>query len=105
MTTPSTGPGAAATEVLLTGRLVCRNDAEVAIVASRLPEHIELTRAEAGCLSFEVTATDDPLIWAVEERFATEAAFAAHQARVAASEWGRSTEGIERQYEIRRVPR
>ena len=80
-------------------------DAEAAIVASRRPAHIELTREEAGCLSFEVTATNDPLIWAVEERFTSEEAFAAHQARVAASEWGRSTAGIERRYEIRRVPR
>ncbi|MCS5721520.1 antibiotic biosynthesis monooxygenase [Herbiconiux sp. CPCC 203407] len=89
----------------LTGELVCRNAAEAAIVAAHLPEHIGLTRAEHGCLSFEVAATDDPLVWTVEEHFATEDAFAAHQARVAASEWGRSTAGIERQYEIRRHPR
>ena len=92
-------------EVQLTGRLVCQNAAEAAIIAACLPEHIELTRAESGCLSFEVAATDDPLTWIVEEHFASEAAFAAHQARVTGSEWGRSTAGIERRYEIRRVAR
>jgi quinol monooxygenase YgiN len=96
-------PGPPAVEIQLTGWLVCRNAAEAAIVAAHLPKHIELTRAERGCLSFEVAATDDPLVWTVEERFATEEAFAAHQARVAGSEWGRSTAGIERQYEVRHI--
>jgi quinol monooxygenase YgiN len=92
-----------AVEIRLTGLLVCRNAAEAAIVATHLPEHIELTRAERGCLSFEVAATDDPLVWTVEELFASEDAFAAHQARVNGSEWGRSTAGIERQYEVRHI--
>ncbi|MGD8194147.1 putative quinol monooxygenase [Herbiconiux sp. P18] len=96
-------PDTTSDHIRLSGQLVCRNAAEAAIVATQLPEHIELTRAEPGCLSFEVAATDDPLVWTVEERFASEDAFATHQARVAASEWGRSTAGIERQYEIRRV--
>jgi quinol monooxygenase YgiN len=98
-------PGTTAVEIRLTGKLVCRNAAEAAIVATHLPEHIELTRAERGCLSFEVAATDEPLVWTVEERFASEDAFASHQARVAESGWGRSTAGIERQYEMRRVAR
>lgn len=98
-------PGTTAVEIQLTGRLVCRNAAEAAIVAAHLPEHIEVTRAERGCLSFEVAATDDPLVWTVEERFTSEDAFAAHQARVAGSDWGRSTAGIERQYDIQRVAR
>ncbi|QJU52693.1 antibiotic biosynthesis monooxygenase [Herbiconiux sp. KACC 21604] len=92
-------------EVLLTGKLVCRDAADAGIVAALLPEHIELTRAEPGCLSFEVTATDDPLVWAVEERFASEDAFAAHQARVGASSWGRNTAAVGRHYEVRRVAR
>ena len=98
-------PGTTAVEIRLTGRLVCRNDAEAAIVATHLPEHIELTRAERGCLAFEVSATDDPLEWTVEEHFASKDAFATHQTRIASSDWGRSTAGIERQYEIRRVAR
>lgn len=86
--------------VHLTGRLICRGAAEARIVAEHLPRHVELTRAEPGCISFEVTPTTDPLVWQVEERFEDEAVFRAHQARVAASDWGRATVGIERRYSI-----
>lgn len=109
MTTPRVislgGSSTTTAEIRLTGELVCRNAAEAAIVATHLPEHIELTRAEPGCLSFEVAATDDPLVWTVEEHFASEDAFAAHQTRVTGSDWGRSTADIERHYEVRRVAR
>ncbi|MCL2544195.1 MAG: antibiotic biosynthesis monooxygenase [Nocardioidaceae bacterium] len=87
-------------EVVLSGRLVCRSGAEAELVTAYLPRHVELTRAEDGCLSFEVTATGDPLIWLVRERFTDAAAFRAHQARVNASEWGRATAGIERDYTV-----
>lgn len=65
-----------------------------------LPEHIRLTRAEPGCLSFEVSPTINPLVWQVDEQFQDDASFLAHQQRVAASEWGRATASIERRYEI-----
>jgi len=86
--------------VHLTGRLICRNAAEAHLVEEHLPLHVTLTRAEPGCLSFEVSPTADPLVWDVEERFRDEGVFAAHQARVAASEWGAVTAGIERRYSI-----
>ena len=60
-----------------------------------------LTRAEAGCISFEVTKTSDPMVWAVSERFVDAAAFEAHQARAAASDWAAQTAGIARDYTIR----
>ena len=88
------------THVRLSGQLVCKNDLEAQLVLEQLPEHVTLTLAEPGCLSFEVTRTADPLIWQVEERFEDQVAFAAHQARVAGSEWGRMTAGIERRYSI-----
>ncbi|QAY59623.1 antibiotic biosynthesis monooxygenase [Microbacterium protaetiae] len=84
----------------LHGTLRCRDTDEAAVVASRLPAHLKLTREEPGCLEFEVLATDDPLVWSVEERFADAAAFRSHQQRVAASAWGRATAGIERLYDI-----
>lgn len=73
---------------------------EEATVSRLLPEHIALTRAEPGCLSFEVTRTEDPLVWNVEELFLNADAFLSHQARVATSEWGRATRGIVRSYEV-----
>lgn len=86
--------------IQLTGTLVCANEEQATIVATHLPRHVDLTRAEAGCIRFDVTLTNDPLVWAVAELFATEEAFRAHQERVAASEWGTATAGIERNYTI-----
>lgn len=86
--------------ITLTGRLICENQEQSARVRAQLPRHIELTRAEPGCLHFEVRKSDDPLVWDVTERFIDAASFAAHQARVGASEWGRETAGIARDYRI-----
>ncbi|MCS3880052.1 quinol monooxygenase YgiN [Gordonia amarae] len=88
-------------EVSLSGRLICADDQQVAVVARYLPRHIELTRAEPGCISFSVVQSQDPRIWRVEELFANAAAFESHQQRVADSEWGRVTSGIERDYTVR----
>lgn len=87
--------------VFLSGQLVCRDQNQATVVAQHLPLHIELTRAEQGCLSFEVILTQNPLVWQVEEQFQDAASFRAHQQRVADSDWGRATAGIERRYEIR----
>ena len=86
--------------VTLQGTLRCATDVEAARVRAALAEHIRLTRAEPGCISFEVTATDDPMIWNVAEAFCDAAAFEAHQTRAAASDWARETAGIARDYTI-----
>lgn len=86
--------------VELTGRLICRHPGEAETVRRHLPRHIELTHAEEGCLRFEVEPTEDPLVWTVTERFQDQASFAAHQARVRASPWGRATAGVPRDYVI-----
>ena len=70
------------------------------MVRRHLPRHVELTRAEPGCLRFDVESSSDPLVWTVFEEFVDRAAFDAHQARVRSSEWGRETAGIERHYVI-----
>lgn len=87
-------------EIHLTGQLVCKTEDEARVVILHLPKHIERTRAEPGCASFAVEQTDDPLIWTVEERFEDQHVFKLHQERVADSEWGRQTTGIERRYSI-----
>lgn len=71
-------------------------------VLAALPEHIRLTRAEPGCLKFEISPSKTVagrLI--VSEIFVDEAAFEAHQARNRASDWFRITAGIERHFRIR----
>lgn len=73
-------------------------------VVAALPEHIRLTRAEPGCLLFEVTA--DPDIsgrFLVREEFTDRAAFEAHQRRTAASAWARASDGIPRDYRIKEI--
>ncbi|KEJ88398.1 putative quinol monooxygenase [Sulfitobacter donghicola] len=87
-------------EVSLNGKLICTTEAEAARVRAALPDHITLTRAEAGCISFEVTPTDDPMIWSVAERFVDAAAFEAHQQRASTSQWAKETAGIARDYKI-----
>ena len=87
-------------QVRLTGVLVCASEVESAIVRQYLPEHIVLTRAEPGCVSFEVLPTADPMVWQVAEIFSSSHSFRAHQSRVAESEWGHSTAGIERRYTV-----
>jgi len=84
----------------LSGRLICRTEAEAATVRTHLPEHIRLTRAEPGCEMFKVTPAG-PLVWDVAERFTDRAAFAAHQARSRDSAWGTATTGIARDFTIR----
>jgi quinol monooxygenase YgiN len=86
--------------VRLSGSLICAAQAQSEIVRHHLAEHIELTRSEPGCLSFEVTETDNPLVWQVEELFVDQAAFDAHQARTKASQWADKTAAIRRSYQI-----
>jgi quinol monooxygenase YgiN len=86
--------------VVLSGRLLCADAEQARAVREHLPEHIALTRAEPGCIVFDVAPTDDPLIWEVSERFESADVFRAHQTRVAASEWGRVTAQIERRYTV-----
>lgn len=88
--------------ISLSGRLVCAGGDEAAIVRRNLDRHIALTRAEPGCLHFEVEPTIDPLMWTVQQRFVDQSAFDAHQRRVKASDWGRATAGIKRDYVISR---
>jgi quinol monooxygenase YgiN len=86
--------------IRLTGHLICADAQEAAIVAAHLPDHIRLSRAEAGCLQFEITPTDDLLVWLVEESFTDQAAFDAHQHRTRASQWWAATSGIRRVFTV-----
>ena len=86
--------------VTLTGYLVVpAGDRET--VNAHLPEHIGLTLAEPGCVSFEVRPDPDHADrFLVNEHFRDNAAFESHQARVKSSDWGRATAHLARKYEI-----
>ncbi|MHA7306013.1 putative quinol monooxygenase [Arthrobacter sp. TMN-49] len=86
--------------IIVTGQLICQGDDETAVVSEFLPRHIQLTRAEPGCISFDVNPTGDPQVWEVSECFQDAQSFERHQARVKASAWGRATASIKRSYSV-----
>lgn len=70
-------------------------------VRAALPTHIALTKAEEGCLSFDVVEDQiTPGRFTVSEVFVNQQAFDAHQQRTKASEWFLITQGIPRSYTI-----
>ncbi|SDU27248.1 putative quinol monooxygenase [Gordonia westfalica] len=88
------------TSMRVRGQLVCRTPEELATVLEALPLHAELTRKEPGCVSFEVSRTEDPYVFDVDEVFVDASAYELHRQRLAASEWGRRTAGVERRYAV-----
>lgn len=86
--------------IRLSGKLICASPQEIEIIKKFLPEHIRITKAETGCLSFEVTQTTDPLVWRVEECFTDQKAFEQHQQRTRGSAWWQATLKISRDYKI-----
>jgi quinol monooxygenase YgiN len=87
--------------VSLTGHIDVPSDRMDDILAA-LPTHIALTRAEPGCLRFEVSpCTDVKGRFLVSEAFVDQQTFDAHQARTKASDWAKVTDGIPRDYSVR----
>ena len=84
--------------VILTGTLTCAED-DADRVRAALPEHIRLSRAEPGCLRFDVVETE-PGLFTVSEEFTDQAAFEAHQARTRASAWWTATGHIPRNFKV-----
>ncbi|WP_417243736.1 putative quinol monooxygenase [Celeribacter sp.] len=85
-------------KVLLTGTLTCTPD-EVDDVLSVMADHIRKSRAEAGCLQFELWQDElTPTDFHVSEVFLSEAAFATHQDRTQGSDWGRITRDMTRNF-------
>ncbi|MFN7223516.1 MAG: putative quinol monooxygenase [Paracoccaceae bacterium] len=86
--------------IRLKGHLICMTEDEAQTVRQYLPDHIRLSRAEPGCLSFDVSQTDDPMIWDVHETFRTRADFDAHQTRTRDSRWFDATRHILRDFRV-----
>ena len=85
--------------VRVTGTLTCGTPAEVAVVEAYLPDHIALSRAEPGCLRFDVVQVA-PMVWRLDEAFADRAAFEAHQVRTRGSVWFTASQGLSRDFQI-----
>jgi len=86
--------------ITVTGSLIAANAAEAELVQKYLPDHISLSRAEPGCLTFDVVETDDPMVWALDESFVDQAAFEAHQTRTKASIWFEKTAPLKRDFQV-----
>lgn len=87
-------------KVFLHGYIDVPND-RLETVKSALPEHVALTRAETGCINFEVVQCDKVHgRFIVSEIFLDQAAFDAHQERTRSSDWFKTTRGIPREYSI-----
>ena len=87
-------------KIILSGYIEVPLD-DLVQVTSELPRHIELTRAEPGCLVFEVTQDQNNAHrFNVYEVFSDRQAFDVHQARVRRSKWGEVTQRVARHYEI-----
>ena len=79
--------------------LVPANDLDA--VKAALPEHIDKTRAEEGCIRFEVTADpNNAARFNVLETFRDREAFEHHQNRTAASDWATVSSRATRHYDI-----
>lgn len=87
----------------VTGQLICATPEDAALVTALLPTHIALSRAEPGCLTFNVDLTSDPLVWRLDETFTNRTAFEAHQARTRASDWFRATAHIARDFQVSEI--
>ncbi|MDC0610388.1 antibiotic biosynthesis monooxygenase [Vibrio sp.] len=87
-------------KVILQGYiLVPKND--LAAVHRELPNHKLLTKAEPGCLTFDVTPDSSNFLrFNVYEEFTDREAFEHHQRRVKASVWGEVTSNVERFYKV-----
>lgn len=93
----------AAPMVALSGRLICADTAQMLLAMDLLPDHVRLSRAEPGCLRFDIAQDSDPLIWNLSELFIDRTAFQAHQDRTAASVWGQESKGLARDFTRREV--
>lgn len=73
-------------------------------VLQGLKSHIQLSRSETGCLSFNVDpdpAQSGRLL--VAETFTDMAAFERHQVRTKASDWWEISAGIPREYQVEEI--
>ena len=89
-------PDPVGVQVALSGHITCADMGQLMALLAHVQSHASASRAEPGCLYFEIAQTDDPLVWQVEELFRDRAALAAHRARTRQSAWWAATSGIAR---------
>ncbi|GAD90208.1 hypothetical protein VHA01S_036_00130 [Vibrio halioticoli NBRC 102217] len=87
-------------KVILSGYIIVP-DKDLDAVLHALPEHIRLTQAECGNMTFRVQqSADTPQRFDVYEEFIDKPSFEFHQRRVKDSFWGKVTADVSRHYDI-----
>ena len=72
---------------------------KTATILNALANHIELTRAESGCIFFNVVPCEKVQgRFLVSEAFVDQAAFDFHQERSKTSDWASVSAGLQRHY-------
>ncbi len=86
--------------LIVTGSITCTLQ-ELGMFAIIVTKHIALTRAEPGCIEFDIKQ-DAPgsCTFLIAERFVDRAAFESHTARTRASDWWGKTKHIPRDINI-----
>jgi len=86
--------------LIVSGTITCTQQ-ELATFSEVVSEHINLTRAEPGCIEFDIKQ-DAPgsCTFLIAERFTNRAAFESHTARTRASDWWGKTQHIPRDINI-----
>ena len=87
-------------KVTLSGHILVP-PADLPKIRAALPDHIEKTRAEAGCIVFTVEENQcEAGRFDVYEEFESKEAFEAHQTRARESDWGRVAKNVARHYSV-----
>jgi quinol monooxygenase YgiN len=77
------------------------SESDLINLKEHLDEHIKLTRAENGCIVFNVEQRNGKeLIFDVYEEFSDKEAYYFHQERLKASPWYKATRKVERHYDV-----
>ena len=87
-------------KVILEGYIVASAN-DLNNIKEHLDEHIKLTRAEKGCLTFNVQQRNGKeLIFDVYEEFTDKEAYDLQQERVKTSTWYKATRKVESHYDV-----
>ena len=89
--------------IRVTGTLTCKTPEQAAIVRRLVPDHVALSRAEPGCLTFNIHPAASPLVWQLDETFVSRQTFDAHQPRTRASAWLAATTDLARNFTVTEV--
>ena len=86
---------------VITGTITCEA-ADLEMFLAAVAEHKRLSRAEPGCIEFEISQSAvDPCSFLVSERFENRAAFDAHTIRTRTSAWWAKTRHMPRDLVIK----